>query len=267
MNNYQTIEVTAGKPVATVRLNRPEVRNAFNALMIREITRAFEELSADKSVRLILIRGNGKVFCSGADLNWMKEAVSHSEEENYREALELAECFQTIYTCPKPVITIVHGASTGGANGFVAVADIALTTDDAVFSLSEVRSGLVPAVISPYIIKRIGEFPARELMLTARRIHGIEAADRGLVNWHYASEELEEGVNKIVHQILEGGPEALAITRKLIYDVSNNWSFDEAIGKTASIIASIRVSDEGREGMAAFLEKRKPRWSENNTLT
>jgi len=264
MNKYQTIEITADKSVSTIWLNRPEVRNAFNGLMIREITSAFEDLGKDSAVRIILIRGKGKVFCAGADLNWMREAASYTEPENYRDAMELSKCFHSIYSCPKPVITVVHGAATGGANGFVAVADIALTTDDAVFSLSEVKIGLVPAVISPYIIKRIGEFPARELMLTARRIYGFEAAERGLVNRHLPAEELEEELRIMVDQILEAGPMALEITRKLIYDVCNSYTMEEALEKTAAIIAGIRISEEGREGMAAFLEKRKPRWTEEN---
>lgn len=261
MKKYRTIEITTEHAVSTIWLNRPEVRNAFNAEMVRELTSAFEELGNDSSVRIILLRGRGKTFCAGADLNWMREAAGYSRDKNYREALDLSKCFYKIYSCPRPIITIVHGASTGGANGLVAASDIVLSTDDAVFSLSEVKIGLVPAVISPYIIKRIGEFPARELMLTAKRIYGIEASERGLVNYHYPAEKLEDEVKNLVNQLLECGPEALGITRKLIFDVCNRFTLDEAIEKTAAIIADIRASDEGQEGMAAFLEKRKPGWA------
>ena len=264
MNKYQTIEITADKSVSTIWLNRPEVRNAFNAGMVAELAESFEELGSNSSVRVIVIRGRGKAFCAGADLNWMRESVTYSREKNYREAMQLSECFYKIYSCPKPVITLVHGASTGGANGLVAASDIAISADDTVFSLSEVKIGLVPAVISPYIIKRIGEFPARELMLTAKRIHGREAAERGLVNHSYPEEELDQELAKLIEQLIEGGPGALRITKELVFDVCNNLTLSSTIEKTAGIIAEIRTSGEGQEGMSAFLEKRKPRWSEEN---
>jgi methylglutaconyl-CoA hydratase len=261
MHDYKTIEIERAKAVATIWLNRPEVRNAFDNVMIADLTNAFEELGEDDSVRLVILRGRGKVFCAGADLNWMRQAKADSREVNYREALKLSECFYRIYTCEKPVITCIHGASTGGANGFVAASDIALCADDTVFSLSEVKIGLVPSVVSPYIIKRIGEFPARELMLTARRIYGIEAAQRGLVSHSFPAEELDQELGKLVEQLTEGGPEALVITKRLIFDVCNNLTICNAVGKTAEIIADIRASQEGQEGMSAFLEKRKPRWT------
>jgi methylglutaconyl-CoA hydratase len=260
MRNYETIEIIKENVVATIWLNRPDIRNAFNGIMIEELTSAFELLGKDDRVRLIILRGRGKAFCAGADLNWMRQAKNDSREENYRESLKLSECFFKIYTCEKPVITCIHGASTGGANGLVAASDIALCADDTVFSLSEVKIGLVPSVISPYIIKRIGEFPARELMLTARRIYGIEAAQRGLVNQSFPVEELDQELAMLVEQLIEGGPEALGITKRLIFDVCNNLTPDNAVAKTAGIIADIRTSEEAQEGMAAYLEKRKPNW-------
>ena len=264
MDNFRTIEVTSGRSVSTIWLNRPEVRNAFNALMVSELSAVFKELGSDSSARVIVVRGKGKAFCAGADLNWMKEAVNYSREDNYKEALQLSALFHDIYSCPKPVISMVHGASTGGANGIVAASDIAICADDTVFSLSEVKLGLVPAVISPYVIKRVGEFPARELMLTAKRIKGEEAADRGLVNRSCPPLKLEEEVEELVAQLLEGGPSAISITKKLIYDVCNNQSLSTSIEKTAAIIADMRTSEEGLEGMAAFLEKRKTRWAEKS---
>ncbi|MGF1586057.1 MAG: enoyl-CoA hydratase-related protein [Bacteroidales bacterium] len=260
MIKYETIDIEKEKVVATIWLNRPDIRNAFNGIMIEELTNAFEELGTDSSVRLIILRGRGKAFCAGADLNWMRQAKDDSREVNYRESLKLSECFFKIYTCEKPVITCVHGASTGGANGLVAASDIALCADDTVFSLSEVKIGLVPSVVSPYIIKRIGEFPARELMLTARRFYGIEAAGRGLVNRSFPAEEVEQELAMLVEQLIEGGPEALGIIKRLIFDVCNNLTICNSVGKTAGIIADIRTSEEAQEGMSAYLEKRKPKW-------
>lgn len=262
--NLETIEIIRKNGMATIRLNRPEVHNAFNAKMIEEITTAFTELGSDKSIRFIILRGNGKSFCAGADLNWMKEAAGYTREQNEREALQLSECFYKIYTCPLPVITVVHGASTGGANGFVAAADISVCTDETVFSLSEVKIGLVPSVISPYIVKRIGEFPSRELMLTARRIYGDEAEDLGLVNQCCPVTELDQVVENLTSHLMEGGPKAQDICKKLIYNVSNKFSTEDAVKETGHIISEIRTSEEGREGMSAFLEKRKPRWTEGN---
>lgn len=266
MERFQTIHLSINKPVSTIWLNRPEVRNAFNAAMINELLSALRDAEEDSQVRVIVIRGKGKVFCSGADLNWMRDAVNYSREENYREAILLSELFGRIYACSKPVITVVHGASTGGANGLVAASDVALSADDTAFSLSEVKSGLVPAVISPYIIKRTGEFPARELMLTARRIYGKEAAERGLVNHSFPAEELERELGETIKHLLEGGPQALKITKSMIRDVCNNWNFEIAMEKTAGIIADMRTSEEGQEGMTAFLEKRKPVWVEKYNM-
>jgi len=259
MENYETIEIKRENKFATIWLNRPELHNAFNIKMVQELTKAFTELEEESNIRLIILRGRGKSFCSGADLNWMRESAGYSREENYREALQLSECFFRIYSCTRPVITCVHGASTGGANGFVAASDISLCDNDTVFSLSEVKIGLVPSVISPYVIKRLGEFASRELMLTARRIYGAEAAQRGLVNYSYNADELEQELGRLIGQLLEAGPEALAKSKKLIFDVCNDLNVCNAVGKTAGIIADIRVSEEAQEGMSAFIEKRKPR--------
>jgi methylglutaconyl-CoA hydratase len=261
MNAYNTIEISGGKNNATIWLNRPDVRNAFNAEMIEELTVAVSTLGSDKSLRLLIIRGRGKSFCAGADLNWMKESITHTREQNYDEALKLSDCFYKIYSCPIPVITLVHGASTGGANGLVAASDIAICSDDAIFSLSEIRLGLVPSVIAPYIIKRIGEFPARELMLTGRRITGREAAERGLVNQSCQVNEIDQALENIVAELSECGPRALGICKQLIAEVSSRLTIEESVTATSGILAEIRISEEGQEGMAAFLEKRKPRWA------
>ncbi len=256
----KTIEITRQNAVATIWLNRPEIHNALNITMITELTGAFTELGSDNSMRVIVLRGRGKSFCAGADLKWMKEAAKSSREENYNEALRLSECFHKIYSCPKPVITLIHGAATGGGCGLVAASDIAISADDAIFSLSEVRLGLVPSVISPYIIKRIGEFPARELMLTARRIFGREAAERGLVNRSCQVRELDQVMENVTEELLQGGPEAMVICKQLIFETCNRISTDDSVRYNAEIFAQIRTSQEGREGMTAFLEKRKPKW-------
>lgn len=258
---YQTTEVIREKNLATVWLNRPEVHNAFNALMILELSRALSELAQDNSARVVIIRGRGKSFCAGADIKWMKEGAGQSDEENYREALMLSDLFLLIYNFPKPLIAVVHGASTGGANGIVAASDIAICSDDTVFSLSEVKIGLVPSVIAPYIIKRTGEFPARELMLTARRIYGTEAQQLGLVNRSCQLREMDQVLDDLTGQLLEGGPEAMVLCKELIHAVCNTLPAGNQEGYTAELLARIRVSEEGQEGMAAFLEKRKPWWS------
>ncbi len=258
--NYSIIETEVKDQVGTIWFNRPEIHNAFNETMISEITHAIGELGNSGNVRIILLRGRGKSFCAGADLHWMRQVVDYTTEENYNESFKLSECFYAIYTCPKPTIAVVHGAAIGGANGLLAACDLAFCEDETVFSLSEVKIGIVPACISPYVIKRTGEFPARDLMLTGRRIRGKEAEKYRLVNQSFTAFELDEHVKRTIEIILTSGPNAVQICKKLIYDVCNTYSLDQALSETARIIAEIRKSGEGQEGMAAFLEKRKPLW-------
>ena len=220
---------------------------------------AFSDLSRE-DVLCILLRGRGKSFCAGVDLNWMKNVTQNTYEKNYTESLLLSKCFYTIYTCPKPTIAIVHGVSLGGANGLLAACDLAYCADDAVFSLSEVKIGIIPACISPYIIKRLGEYSTRELMLTGRRINGQEAERFHLVNRSFPAGDLEKEVNSVISLLATSGPEAMSHCKSLIHEVSNNLTMEEAYDYTARIIAEIRASAEGQEGMNAFLEKRKPKW-------
>jgi methylglutaconyl-CoA hydratase len=257
---YQTLEIIREKSISTVWLNRPGVHNALDRQMISELSLALSELAADRSTRLAAIRGRGKSFCAGADIKWMKGGAGLAAEDNYREVRMLSDLYRQIYTFPKPLVTVVHGASSGGANGIVAASDIAVCSDDAVFSLSEVRLGLVPSVIAPYIIRRTGEFPARELMLTAKKIYGTEAARIGLVNRSCQLREIDQVIEDMYLQLLEGGPQALELCKKLILEVCNGVAPGDPDGYTADLLASIRVSEEGQEGMAAFLEKRKPGW-------
>ncbi len=258
--NFKYIETHIKSQVGVIWFNRPEVHNAFNEEMISEITNAFKDFGQKDEVRVIVLRGRGKSFCAGADLNWLRQITNFSYAENYNEGFKLSICYYTIYTCPKPTIAMVHGAAIGGANGFIAACDMAFSDDEAVFSLSELKIGLVPACISPYIIKKTGEFNARDLMLTGRKIKGKEAQKLGLINQSYDHHDFEEHLIRTIEQIKSGGPAATAICKKLIYDVSNTYSMEEAISETASIIATVRKSDEGQEGMAAFLEKRNPNW-------
>lgn len=261
MNIYITLETEVIRQTATIWLNRPDIRNAFNEVMIGELIKAFNEVSALDDVRVIVLRGRGKSFCAGADLNWMRDVATYSYEQNYKESLQLSDCFYTIYSCPKPTIAVVHGAAIGGANGLLSACDMALCDDETVFSLSEVKIGIVPACISPYVIKRVGEYGARELMLTGRRINGKEAEYFRLVNKSLTASELDSYLSDLISLLKSSGPKAMSQCKTLINQVSNKITLDEALSYTAKMIAEIRASEEGQEGMAAFLEKRKPKWN------
>lgn len=257
--SYQTITYTKENLVAKVTLNRPEIHNAFNETMIQELLEVFKDISKDKDIRVAVLTGNGKSFCAGADLNWMKKVVDFSYEENLKESLELADLFYIIYSLPKPTIARVNGAAIGGGAGLVAVCDLVIASEKAKFSLSEVKLGLVPACISPYEVRRIGEKNCRELFLTGERIDAKKALDFGLVNQVVPADELDQAVDKLVKQLSNSGPNALTMCKTLLQNVPL-MSFEEVKKYTAEMIASLRISEEGQEGMNAFLEKRKPKW-------
>jgi methylglutaconyl-CoA hydratase len=258
--SFQTITYTKENLVAKIILNRPEIHNAFNEVMIQDLIDVFRNISKDNEVRVVVLTGNGKSFCAGADLNWMKKVVDFSYEENLKESLELAEFFYLIYSLPKPTIARVNGAAIGGGAGLVAVCDMVIASDKARFSLSEVKLGLVPACISPYEVRRIGEKNCRELFLTGERIDAQKALNFGLVNQVVPHDELDNAVDELVKQLLNSGPNALAMCKKLLQNVPL-MSFDEVKKYTAEMIASLRMSEEGQEGMNAFLQKRKPKWT------
>lgn len=258
--NFQTMFVHIDGPVATCTFNRPEVRNAFNDQMIQDIIKAFCMINSNKDVRVVVITGAGTAFSAGADLNWMKSMRDYSYEENIADAEALAECMHTIYTCPKPTIARVNGPAIGGGNGLVCACDIAVAAEEAIFSLSEVKVGLVPATIGPYVIQRVGEATARYLMLTGQRFNGIEAAQYGLVNWAVPLEQLNNDIDTLIEKLLSSGPNAMTMVKELIRHVSR-MSEEESKRYTAKMIADLRTSDEGKEGINAFLEKRKPNWS------
>jgi methylglutaconyl-CoA hydratase len=256
---YKTIILSRDAQIARIILNRPEVHNAFNSLMISELDDAFEKVGADQSIRVVVLKGQGKSFCAGADINWLREIVHYSFEQNLKESLQLAEVLHKIYTLPKATIAMVNGTAIGGGTGFLSGCDIAVASDEAKFGLSEVKIGLVPAAISPYVIRRIGESKAREYFLTGKRISAREALKIGLVNEVVPSEELEKKTAEIIDNLLTSGPDAIASCKELIQRIPG-MSLEEAREFTARMIANLRVSEEGQEGMGAFLEKRKPKW-------
>jgi methylglutaconyl-CoA hydratase len=260
MTMYTTIEFEKNADLATIWLNRPDIHNAFNEVMIQEVIDCVTAANHMDDVRVVIIRGRGKSFCAGADLNWMRGVAAYSFEQNFKESLNLSKCFYTIYTCKKPTIAIVHGAAIGGANGLLASCDFAYADENTTFSLSEVKIGVVPACISPYVIKRVGEYAAKELMLTGKRIKGKEAEYFRLVNKSLPVEELNAYVMSVIDLLRTSGPKAMTQCKTLIYNICNLETLEQARESTARMIAEIRASEEGQEGMAAFLEKRKPNW-------
>ncbi len=264
MKTYTNIEFELKDNLGIVWLNRPEVHNAMNAEMISEIIECFEAVNKMNDVRVVLLRGRGKSFCAGADLNYMKGIAEFGYEENYQDSLKLAKCFNTIYTCTKPTIAIVQGAAIGGANGLLSACDFVYCNDETKFAFSEVKLGIAPATISPYVIKRIGEYGSKDLMLTGRRFLGKEAEYYRLVNKSLPSDQLEDHVNSIISALMSSGPDAMAACKQLVYNISNNINFDDSIDYSARLIAELRASKEGQEGMASFLEKRKANWVKKN---
>ena len=247
--------------VATIRMNRPDVHNAFDDVLIAALTAELRRIEQLPEARILVLAANGKSFSAGADLNWMRRMAKYSEEENLRDALALAGLMRTLNGLKKPTVARVQGAAFGGGVGLVACCDIALASTDAAFSLSEVRLGLIPSVISPYVIAAIGEREARRYFLTAERFDALEARRIGLVHDVVDSSVLDEAVAKMAGHLLQGGPHALAAAKNLIADVSRRAMDDALAAETARRIAAIRVEREGQEGLAAFFEKRKPNWS------
>ena len=258
--SYSTLEVTSEHRVGTVTLNRPDVRNAFNETAIAEITQAFRELGADDSIRAIILAARGPAFCAGADLNWMKKMAGYTHDENRADAAQLAEMLRVIYDCPKPVVAKVQGDCYAGGMGLVAACDIAIAAEKANFCLSEVRLGLIPATISPYVIKAMGENAARRYFLTAERFSAQEAYRVGFVHQVVADDALDAAVDEIVSALAGNSPNAVREAKRLVRDVAGVPVTDALVADTVDRIADIRASDEGREGVKSFLEKRKPGW-------
>lgn len=256
---YTTISYQKDGRIGRVSFCRPKVHNAFNGAVISEMAHLFGELAKDDDLRVVLLTGEGKSFCAGADLNWMREVISQSFEENLAESNALADLFYQIYTFKRPVIGKINGAAIGGGTGFVAVCDIAIAARLAQFSFSEVKIGVVPACIGPYVIRKMGEGKARELFITGERMPAERALEVGLVNKVVEDDRLDAEVEELIKAILTSGPEAVAMAKTLVSAVPL-MTPDEFKPFTAEMIARLRISDEGQEGMDAFLNKRKPKW-------
>lgn len=246
--------------VATLTMNNPERHNAFDDLLIAELTREFRRLDADPQVRVVVLAANGKSFSAGADLNWMRRMADYSATENLADARALAELMRTLNELSKPTIALVQGPVYGGGVGLVACCDMALASPRAKFCLSEVRLGLIPAVISPYVVEAIGSRAARRYFLTAEIFSAAEALRLGLLHEIVDEEQLAESGSALCQQLLNNGPQALTAAKKLIVAVGKGPIDQVMIAETAERIAGIRAGAEGKEGLGAFLEKRKPSW-------
>ncbi len=256
---YETIRQEIHAHVATLTLNRPQVRNAFNEVLIAEITAALADLAKNNDVRVLVVAAEGSAFCAGADFHWMGKMVKADFEENLADSLKLADMLAALYRFPRPTIARVQGSAFGGGVGVAACCDIVVAAQTALFSFSEVKIGLVPACISPFVIRRIGEGRTREYFLTGERITAQRAYEIGYANKVVPEAELDKAVKGYVSRFLAAGPEALGVCKRMLEDVPS-MSLAEARDYTARVIANLRISEEGLEGMKAFLHKRKPTW-------
>lgn len=245
---------------ATVTLARPERHNAFDEVVIAELTATFEKLAADAAVRAVVLEAQGASFSAGADLGWMQRVAHYSDADNRRDALGLAHMLRAIDGCPKPVVALVQGAAYGGGVGLIAACDIAIAVDTATFALSEVRLGLIPAVISPYVVAAIGLRACRRYFLTGERFPAAAALELGLVHELVPRAELAAAAERVLAALAAGGPQAQAAAKQLLRGVAHRGPDQELDLWTAGRIAAVRASPEGREGVAAFLEKRAPAW-------
>lgn len=258
-DKYQTIEVKENEPVVTFTLSRPDVRNAFDETLIAELTQAVRSIEARRDLRVAVLTGAGEVFSAGADLNWMRRVADHTYEENVADAMGLADLVEKLYTMPQATIARVNGPCIGGGLGLVAACDVAVASSRAFFAFREVRLGITPATISPYVIRKIGERNARDYFLTGRRMDAEAAEAIGLVNEVAEPAALDEAVERWAKRFLHSGPEAVKASKQLIARVSRA-QIREVKAHTADLIAKLRGSEEGKEGFAAFFEKRKPKW-------
>lgn len=252
--------IHAANGVATVTLNRPDVRNAFNDEVILELTQAFHELQMRDDVRCIVLAANGTAFCAGADLNWMRSMADYTYAQNLADAGRLATMMQTIYASQKPTIAKIQGDVYAGGTGLVAACDIAVSVDTAHYCLSEVKLGLIPATISPYVIRAMGARAAHRYFLTAERFSAAEALRIGFVHEVVHPDALNNRVAELAQTLVSAGPEAVRLCKKLVQDVAEQEITPALVQMTVAAIADVRVSPEGREGVQSFLQKRKPNW-------
>lgn len=258
--NFKTLEIDINHKVAVVWLAREEVRNAFNEVSIAELTQTFNELGANDGVRAIVLAAKGLAFCAGADLAWMKRMSEYSHAENRADALRLATLMRTIYECPKPVVARVQGDTYAGGIGLVAACDIAVASLNATFCLSETRLGLIPATIGPYVLRAMHPHAARRYFLTAEKFTAAEAFRIGLVHEIAPPEELDGKVNEILGALMLTSQSAVVEAKRLVRDLTARPIDDGLVTDTAHRIADIRASEDGREGLRSFLDKRKPQW-------
>ncbi len=244
---------------ASVRLARPQVRNAFNAEVIAALTSAFEHLGSDPAVRSIVLSGEGAAFCGGADVNWLRASLALTHTENVAEASAMSDMFRTIDRCGKPVVARVHGAALGGGAGLAAVCDIVVAAEGTLFGFTEVKLGIIPAVISPFVVAKIGASNARALFLTGERFDARRAQAIGLVHEIVAPGDLDAAVERVLSELRSAGPQAVAAAKQMIFDV-RAAGYDDSRTLTAEAIARQRTSAEGQEGLLAFLERRKASW-------
>lgn len=262
MSKYATLRLAIDGPVARITLDRPEVRNAFDEVMIGELSRAADELAANDDVRVVVLTGSGKVFCAGADLNWMKKVSNYSYEENLEDARVFAKMMEKLYRLPKATIAMVNGPCMGGGVGLVSTCDVVVASSEAAFALREILLGIAPATISPYVLRKIGERYARDYFLTGRRFDAARGCEIGLVDEVVAPGDLEAQTQRWARRFLRAGPSALRATKELINRVS--WArIEDVQDYMAETIAKLRGSEEGQEGFAAFFEKRKPKWDDD----
>jgi methylglutaconyl-CoA hydratase len=257
--NYETLVLTKKDDVTTVTLNRPDVHNAMNETLMNELTRCFHQLSTDDSIRVIILTGNGKSFCAGADLTWMKKMVNYSQEENKKDSRLLLDMYESIHSCPKPVLGRINGAAFGGGIGLLAVCDITITIPEVTFAFSEVKLGIIPAVISTFVGPRMTPATMRRLFITGERFDSATAQKIGLIDIIVTPDKLDETINSSIEQVRSSGPHAIQEVKHLMdnlvkMDVKDYKEF------TVEKISELRVSQEGQEGIKGFLEKRKPSW-------
>lgn len=263
MRDYENLSVRSEGSVLHVSLNRPETHNALNAGLIADVTDCFEEAAKHERVRVVILSGEGRSFCAGADIGYMRDTANFTYEENLEDARRLAAMFRVVEACPKPVVASVRGAAIGGGAGLVAAADVVLAGEDTVFAFSEVLLGIAPATIAPFVVRKIGPSKARALFLTGERFDAKQAREIGLVHEVVPEDRLNASVEEKASQLGKGGPEAQAATKGLLDEIRGAAS-EEVTELMAHRIAGLRTGDEGQEGLGAFLEKRKPAWREES---
>lgn len=260
--SYKTIKYSESNKIANITLSRPEVRNAINSEMIAELTDIFEQIELNDDIRVIVLTGEGNTFCSGADLNWLREVKDYTYKENYTQSLELVKLLKIIHNHYKPVICKVNGSAVGGGVGLLLASDIVIANSNASFGLSEVAIGVVPAAIVPFLMSRISEVKAREYLITGKRLDSQTAKELGLINYLAQANELNSLTDEITNTICNNGRIAVSKVKEMINKFSSVDLSEKNIEYISNIIAKLRTSEEGQEGISAFLEKRKPNWIE-----